>query len=214
MTSDARRTANRQNAKKSTGPRTGAGKARSAHNALKHGLSRPLPPDPQGLARQEALARVLAGEGASPEVVRAAEAAAIARSEVDRARTVRAELQASLLEVLPNRLVLEDHVRDDMRSAGAFLVEIAERLEALANLPERVDQTSAARYGRQAIGLRRLALAVPDLTAAIVIEDVQERLSGILSTDRYEQRALSRWRSALEALDELKAQVRTKTPTG
>ena len=37
--SRARRQANRQNALKSTGPRTGAGKRRASQNALSHGLS-------------------------------------------------------------------------------------------------------------------------------------------------------------------------------
>ncbi|HEV3163443.1 MAG TPA: hypothetical protein VGZ22_05340 [Isosphaeraceae bacterium] len=39
MTSERRRVANQENAKRSTGPKTAAGKARSRRNALKHGLT-------------------------------------------------------------------------------------------------------------------------------------------------------------------------------
>jgi hypothetical protein len=42
----ARQRANRLNAQKSTGPRTGAGKARVALNALKHGLNLPVTVQP------------------------------------------------------------------------------------------------------------------------------------------------------------------------
>lgn len=39
MTTERRRLANRENAKKSTGPRSAAGKARASRNAMRHGLS-------------------------------------------------------------------------------------------------------------------------------------------------------------------------------
>lgn len=45
MTSDRQRAANRENARKSTGPRTRAGKAASSSNARRHGVTGALPED-------------------------------------------------------------------------------------------------------------------------------------------------------------------------
>src|SRR5690349_1878798 len=64
MTSAAVRTANRANAARSTGPRTRAGKAKVARNALRHGLNLPALADPTLAAEVVELARRVAGEGA------------------------------------------------------------------------------------------------------------------------------------------------------
>jgi hypothetical protein len=58
MASEKQISANRANAKKSTGPRTMAGRAKSSRNAYRHGLSVPMHPDPQTL---EAFAHAIAG---------------------------------------------------------------------------------------------------------------------------------------------------------
>ena len=48
MSSLARRQANRRNAQKSTGPKSGSGKRKSSRNALSHGLSQPIDPSQVG----------------------------------------------------------------------------------------------------------------------------------------------------------------------
>jgi hypothetical protein len=55
MTSKRQRQANRSNAKSSTGPKTQAGKARSAQNALCLGLSLPIWKDPRSRRRPRRL---------------------------------------------------------------------------------------------------------------------------------------------------------------
>jgi hypothetical protein len=84
MTSERRRHANRRNARKCTGPRTAAGKARSACNALRHGLARPTRLDPQLVQAIGELARVIAGEGGSPDRRERAARVAAAHIEVMR----------------------------------------------------------------------------------------------------------------------------------
>jgi hypothetical protein len=60
MTSPAKLRANRRNARKSTGPRTAAGKARAARNARRHGLNLPVLADPTVTPEIESLARTIA----------------------------------------------------------------------------------------------------------------------------------------------------------
>jgi len=84
--------ANRANAARSTGPRTRAGKAVVAHNALRHGLSLPVLADPALAGEAAALAQRIAGEGAGE--ARRAAALRIAEAQVDilRIRRVRNQI--------------------------------------------------------------------------------------------------------------------------
>jgi len=92
MTSAALLAANRANAARSTGPRTQAGKAAVARNALRHGLSVPVLADPALAAEVAALALRIAGEDASEP--RRAAALRIAEAQVDilRIRRVRTQI--------------------------------------------------------------------------------------------------------------------------
>ena len=54
--------ANRENAKKSTGPRTAAGRARSSRNALRHGLSLPVTLDAETSAKSDRIRQILVAE--------------------------------------------------------------------------------------------------------------------------------------------------------
>jgi hypothetical protein len=62
MASEKQIAANRANAKRSTGPKTAAGKLRSSREAFRHGLSGPLPPDSTTSAKVDSIVGVLAAE--------------------------------------------------------------------------------------------------------------------------------------------------------
>jgi hypothetical protein len=83
--------ANRRNAGKSTGPRSGAGKKRASKNAHSHGLTVML--SSAAFAKQvEQLARKIAGRTTAPIILEHARATAEAELELGRIRRVRLAL--------------------------------------------------------------------------------------------------------------------------
>src|SRR5262245_14625675 len=93
-TSARKRLANQRNARKCTGPRTAAGRARLARNALRHGLARSARLDPELACTIAGLERALAGEGASAERRECADRIAAAHVEVMRVRKAKQHLYA------------------------------------------------------------------------------------------------------------------------
>jgi hypothetical protein len=133
MTSEKKRRANRRNARKCTGPRTAAGKARSACNSLRHGLARPARLDPQLVQTIGELARAIAGEGASLDRCEHAARIAAAHVEVMRVRQAKRELYS--------------------RSCG--FDELASRLEKLDRYERRA-------LSRRKLAMRELDAAPPE----------------------------------------------------
>src|SRR4051794_25693030 len=88
--SDRKQQANRENARRGTGPRTARGKARSARNSRKHGLSVPVVHDPLLAPEVAGLARRIAGD--REDLIEPATAIAEAQLHLLRVRRVRSEL--------------------------------------------------------------------------------------------------------------------------
>src|SRR5882757_9857314 len=89
MATEKQIAANRENAKRSTGPKTAAGRLMSSRNAYRHGFSCPLPFDPATLAKVDVLAHALAGNGADQESLTTAAECAEAQLELSRIRSTR-----------------------------------------------------------------------------------------------------------------------------
>jgi len=88
VASDRQVAANRENAKRSTGPRSRGGKSRACRNATVHGLAGRSPIDPNWIAAVERLAKkIVDSTGGKIDLVRA-RAIAEAQQELIRARSI------------------------------------------------------------------------------------------------------------------------------
>jgi hypothetical protein len=94
MTSTRKNKANRANARASTGPRTEQGKARSALNACRRGLSLSVTSNPVLAEQVETLAREFAGKSSDPEIAELAHDVAEAQIDLVRIREARYDLLA------------------------------------------------------------------------------------------------------------------------
>ncbi len=133
--SDKRIAANRANARHSTGPRTPQGKARSAGNALRQGLSIPIGRDPAFAAPVAEFARQLVGDEASKEELDLATMAAEGHFDVVRVRQSRERMfnRAVTDDVLPNPRALKVLASLDRYEQRA----IGRRRRALRRLEQR-----------------------------------------------------------------------------
>ena len=102
MASEKQLRANRENAMRSSGPKTAAGRLKSSRNALRHGLSLPLAADPAASMAARQLAQMLVPEGADDIQVMAAVEVAQAQAQLLRVAAVRSKLVANLDFALAN----------------------------------------------------------------------------------------------------------------
>jgi hypothetical protein len=191
MTSARKMKANRANARVSTGPKTKHGKSRAAKNALRHGLSLCILADSTRVAEVENMAREIAGQNATPEILQLAHRIAEAQIELQRIR------EAKL------RLLTRDLNDPEYRPYKFFTAFKKLRKSIVALLRE---QGPTARFPRELAVTAEDLLRKPEGTEkfTLVLSDCIKRLTAM---DRYARRALSRRKFAIRELDAARRQA-------
>jgi hypothetical protein len=181
--------ANQANAKASTGPTSKAGKARSAKNALRHGLNVPVWNDPALAAQAEAIALKIAGPDRNPEALELARRIGEAQVDLNRVRALQTALVADPLGD-PNyrpRSAVKQRDRLLMKLLGQML------MKRFRPSPSDVEMFDCLNQPKPLDGFDKLAK---------ILED---RASELVRLDRYERRTLSRRKFAIRAFDNARA---------
>jgi hypothetical protein len=188
--SSKRAAANRANAKRSTGPRTAAGKSRSRQNAFKHGLAVPVSALPELTDDVLKIAYALAGEAQqNPHLLEAAVRVAEAAVDVLRVRRARVELlsrpareQDPMQQILPGKWT-QKRIR-----------------QWLVSGPHPRQAGATPNPGSSSLQL--------DKQAEREITLFEAAASQLEKLDRYERRSLSRRDRAFKSFDEIKATIK------
>lgn len=191
MTSVRKWRANRANATASTGPRTKAGRARSARNAFRHGLNISVVSEPALAPQAEALARGLACSDLGAEGLEWVRRIAEAQVDLDRVRLARRQAIERMLSAPGDESAGDPQM---VRLLGPVLDRL-ERDEARAIEAEAI---------RQALHPGPLEA---DARLAAILFDMRVEFARL---DRYERRALSKRKTAIRGYDAVRSIVETQ----
>ena len=157
MASQRQIAANRRNARKSTGPRSGAGRKRASRNAYRHGLT--LNITSAAFAKQlDKLVREIAGD--SKDAIVLERARAIAQAELDLARVRRAkvaliERASAFGELDPPQLTVTQMIRL-LNAFDRSRLIVPKPIDASATMPSQEAERSAEAVRRVLPELRKL----------------------------------------------------------
>jgi hypothetical protein len=158
MASERQIAANRRNARKSTRPRSGAGKNRSSRNAYRHDLTFGITSTAALAKLLDKLARKIAGDTKDPILLERARAVAQAQFDLARVRQAKAALieRASAFEALdPPRILSPESSVSSMRLTQVRVI-LPKPFDASATMPSQEPDRSAEAIRRVLPELRRL----------------------------------------------------------
>jgi hypothetical protein len=172
MASQRKASANRQNARASTGPKTAIGRVRSSRNALRHALSVPACSLPALCEEIDKLTVKIAGADATLEIKELGRRVAEARIDVRRVQEAR-------------RRLFDDPDYEPWAKVD-YIYGLLKGTEA--NLPSREEFMAVLEANPK--GVEKF------------VSILSEKAGQLRALDRYERRALSRFKFAIRALDE------------
>ena len=158
MTSERKAQANRANARKSTGPKTARGKARTARNARRLGLSLSVLADPMLSDQVAAITRAIAGNARDGNRFELARRIAEAQIDLQRVRQARHQFFADRLQ---------GHPRSPKKASGPNSLSLDQHEFATLLVKDFKELTAIDRYERRAWSRRRFAIRALDVDGQI-----------------------------------------------
>jgi hypothetical protein len=204
MASERQIAANRRNARKSTGPRSGAGKKRASRSSYRHGLSARIAPGAGRAKRIEQLARQIAGDAADVLSLERARSAAQAEFDLADAR----QAKVALIELLQT----DGDCDGPARPLTPLQADGRREVSQAASIFDKTDFFTDGWPYREAGSLAKLDKAgffsepgkagtsKPSARPKRPQTAARQRLSELLKLDRYERRATGRRQRSLRAL--------------